>query len=80
MKVTISEAQSVAKSFMLQNSTLLGVRSSEGITFSRSDSSVLQEGSAEWYLTTDLQNYGGLEVYDTSINFIITDGKVISCA
>jgi hypothetical protein len=78
--LTRSEAINVAKSFISQNATWLGIKASDVFTFSIIDSSTIYEGSLKWYISANFQNYGGLEVYDTNIYTEITDGKVTSCS
>ncbi|MDR3653974.1 MAG: hypothetical protein P4L34_13515 [Paludibacter sp.] len=75
-----TEAINVVKSFISQNTTLLGVKSTDAIAFSSIDSFTISDGSLKWYITTDFQNYSGLEVYNTYIDTDITNGKVISCS
>jgi len=78
--LTKEEAINATKSFITQNSTLLGVKDIEYITFSRVDSYTIYEGSLKWYISTNTQKMGGLEVYDTYLTFSLTNGKMTYCS
>lgn len=77
--LTRTQAIDATKSFILRNSTLLGVKVPKGVTFSKVDSFTIYEGSLKWYLSSNLQRYDTMEVYDTYLNFGLTNGKMTSC-
>jgi len=78
--LTKAEAINATKLFITQNSTLLGVKNIEDITFSRIDSFTIYEGSLKWYISTNTQKMGDLEVYDTYLIFNLTNGKMTYCS
>ena len=77
--LTRTEAINATKLFISQNSKLLGVKTTDDITFSRIDSFTIYEGSIKWYLYSDTQKIGDMEVYDTNLRFSLTNGKMTSC-
>ena len=77
--LTKAEAITATKVFISQNTALLGVKSTDNITFNRVDSFTIYEGSLKWYLYSDTQKIGDLEVYDTYLRFSLTNGKMTSC-
>ncbi|MDP4238304.1 MAG: hypothetical protein Q8904_02395 [Bacteroidota bacterium] len=77
--LTRSEAINATQSFIAQNSSFLGVKPSEKVTFSRVDSFTVSDGSVKWHLSSNLQKQDTLEVYDTHLNFSLTNGKITSC-
>lgn len=77
--LTKTEAINATKSFISLNSTLLGVKIPEKVTFSKVDSFTIYDGSINWFFTSNLQKYANMEVYDTYINFRLTNGKITSC-
>jgi hypothetical protein len=76
--LTKTEAINATKLFISQNTALLGVKSTDNITFYRVDSFTIFEGSIKWYLYSDTQKIGDLEVYDTYLRFSLTNGKMTS--
>ena len=77
--LTKAEAINLTKSFISQNSTLLGIKSTSEVTFSRIDSFIIYDGSVKWFLSSNTQKNDGLEVSDTYLNFSLTNGKMTSC-
>ena len=78
--LTKKEAINATKLFISQNSTLLGVKTTDDITFSRVDSFTIYEGSIKWYISSNTQKIGGLEVSDTYLTFSLTNGKITYCS
>jgi len=76
--LTKIEAINATRLFISQNTARLGVKITDAITFSRVDSFTIYEGSIKWYLYSDTQKIGDLEVYDTYLRFSLTNGKMTS--
>ena len=77
--LSMAQAVYASKSFILRNSTLLGVKVPKEVTFAKIDSFTIYDGSLKWFLYSNLQRYDTLEVYDTYLNFNLTNGKMTSC-
>ena len=77
--LTKAEAINLTKSFISQNTTRLGIKSTDEVTFSRIDSFIIYDGSVKWFLSSNTQKNDGLEVSDTYLNFSLTNGKMTSC-
>ena len=77
--LTKAEAVNLTKLFISQNTTLLGIKSTSEVTFSRIDSFIIYDGSVKWFLSSNTQKNDGLEVSDTYLNFSLTNGKMTSC-
>ena len=77
--LTKNEAINAVKSFISQNSTVLGVKKMEDVILSRADSFKIYEGSVKWYISSGTQKMNGLEVFDTNLSFSLTNGKMTYC-
>jgi len=77
--LTKNEAINAVKSFISQNSTVLGVNKLEVVTLSRIDSFTIYDGSVKWNISSGTQMMNGLEVFDTYLHFSLTNGKMTYC-
>jgi len=72
-------AVNTVKSFVSLNSKPIGVINLYDLTFERVDSFKVYDGSIAWDLLTGNEKYKGIEVLNTSILFIVINGKIITC-
>jgi len=77
--LTRTQAINATISFILRNSTLLGVKVPKEVTFSNVDSLIIYDGSVGWYFSSNIQRYDTMEVYDTYLHFNLTNGKITFC-
>jgi len=77
--LTKTEAINAVKSFISQNTTILGVNKLENVTLIRIDSFTIYDGSVKWNISSGTQKMNGLEVFDTYLNFSLTNRKMTYC-
>ncbi len=74
-----NEAQAALSKFISDNAAILGIKNREEVSFVRVDSFKIYDGSLKWVFQTGNQVYKGLEVYNSTVRFHITNGKITWC-
>lgn len=77
--ISKEDAKNIVITFVSQNSNQTGVLNPSDITFKNIDSSRVYGGGLDWVLSTGSQKYNGLEVFNSQILFVITNGKMTNC-